>query len=45
MESDFILFTLPFKTNVNNASENLLIDLINLQCDINLVSVTIFGIV
>jgi len=36
MESDFILFALPFKTNVNNASENLLMEKINLQCDINL---------
>ena len=33
MESDFILFALPFKTNVKNASE---MELINLQCDINL---------
>ena len=36
MESDFILFALPFKTNVNNASENLIMELINLQFDINL---------
>ena len=36
MESDFTLFALAFKTNLNKASENLQIQLINLQCDINL---------
>jgi len=36
MESGFILFALPFKTNVNNAPENVQMELINLQCDINL---------
>ena len=36
MESDFTLFALSFKTNVNNAPENLQMKLISLQCDINL---------
>ena len=36
MESDFTLFALPFKTNVNNAPENLQMELINLKSDVNL---------
>ena len=36
MELDFTLFALTFKTNVNNAPENLQMELINLQYNINL---------
>jgi hypothetical protein len=36
MGPEFLLFVLPLKADVENAPENLKIDLINLQCDNNL---------
>jgi hypothetical protein len=36
MEPDFLLFVLPLKADVENAPENLQMELINLQCDTNL---------
>lgn len=37
LEAAFTLFSLPLKTNVQNAPENLQMELIKLQCDINLI--------
>jgi hypothetical protein len=36
MEPEFLLFVLPLKADVENAPENLQMELINLQCDTNL---------
>jgi hypothetical protein len=36
IETEFLLFVLPLKANIENAPENLQMELINLQCDINL---------
>jgi hypothetical protein len=36
MEPDVLLFVLPLKADVENAPENLQMELINLQCDTNL---------
>jgi hypothetical protein len=36
MEPEFLLFVLPLKADVQNAPENLQMELINLQCDTNL---------
>jgi hypothetical protein len=33
METEFLLFALPLKADVENAPENLQMELINLQCD------------
>jgi hypothetical protein len=36
MEPEFMLFAFPLKADIEKAPENLLIEFINLQCDINL---------
>jgi hypothetical protein len=36
IETEILLFVLPLKADVENAPENLKMELINLQCDINL---------
>jgi hypothetical protein len=36
MEPEFTVFAFPFKEDIEKAPENLQMELINLQCDINL---------
>jgi hypothetical protein len=36
MEPEFMLFAFPLKADIEKASENLQMELINLQCDTNL---------